>query len=116
MPMHLRTEVQQQRWAEELADKVFYAVETAMKLAQAQAQEPPPVGAPRDTGALANSIRGFAVREGNQIFGLLGTFNANIHYDVYQEFGTRRIKPKRFLGRAFERYAPEVPRILESIP
>lgn len=116
MPISLTTVIDVRQWKEEVAGKLLFAVDTAMKLAQAQAQEPPPTGAPRDTGALANAIRGFATRDGDQVVGYLGTFNANVHYDVYQEFGTRHMAPKFFLGRAFQRYAPDVPRILEAMP
>jgi hypothetical protein len=59
-------------------------------------------GAPRDTGRLAASITFRVMQLGSEIVGLFGVFDAAVHYAVYQELGTRFIRPRLFLRRAWE--------------
>ena len=96
----------------EVRQIVYAAVDAVLAEAQRQATSPPPVGAPRDTGALANSIGYVVAIENGNVVGVFGTIVKPVHYDVYQEYGTRRIKPKFFLRRAWERWIPQLPKLL----
>lgn len=96
----------------EIRRHAYAAVDAVLAEAQRQATSPPPVGAPRDTGALANSIGYVVSIEDGNVVGVFGTIVKPVHYDVYQEYGTRRIKPRLFLRRAWDRWVPELPKLL----
>ncbi|MCX2728552.1 HK97 gp10 family phage protein (plasmid) [Thermomicrobium sp. 4228-Ro] len=98
----------------EIRNVVSAALDAVLAEMQRQATDPPPVGAPRDTGTLANSIGYMVSVENGNVVGVFGTIVKPVHYDVYQEYGTRRIKPKAFLRRAWERWIPQLPRLISS--
>jgi|SaaInl8_200m_RNA_FD_contig_21_3281404_length_655_multi_5_in_0_out_0_2 HK97 gp10 family phage protein len=56
------------------------------------------VNSPVDTGRLRASIENVVEAAGMVIQGLVGTM---VEYGPFQEFGTRHIRARRFLGRAF---------------
>lgn len=65
---------------------------------------------PVDTGRLKNSI--FAEVQNGGDRGLLGT---NVYYAIYQEYGTRYISPRRFMGRTSQTEGPAAIRTYKSI-
>jgi HK97 gp10 family phage protein len=57
------------------------------------------IEAPVDTGRLRASIMGEIV-SGDRV--VQGVVSSNVVYAPYQEFGTRFIYPRRYLGNAFD--------------
>lgn len=61
--------------------------------------------APVDTGRLRNSITHRLYAEGDTAVAEVGT---DVEYAVYQEFGTSRVPPTRFLGGALQTVAGQL--------
>lgn len=53
-----------------------------------------------DTGAMRNSI-GTTISGG----GLTAEIGPTVHYAIYNEYGTRRMTPRPFMGPALERHS-----------
>ena len=53
-----------------------------------------------DTGAMRNSI-GTTISGG----GLTAEIGPTVHYAIYNEYGTRRMAPRPFMGPALERHS-----------
>lgn len=73
------------------------ALERALDIASLEVLRDTVRAAPRDTGTLKRS---YTIHEGAGLERFVGT---NVHYAVYQEFGTRRHKAQPHLGPALER-------------
>lgn len=99
----------------DIQEAAALAIDSILADATRQAKEPPPVGAPVDTGTLRNAILYRVEQTHGSVTGVFGVFDPNVHYAIYQELGTRYIRPKLFLRRAFERYAGEFPRRLSAL-
>ena len=70
------------------------------------------IASPVDTGRLRASIQPEIATRDNIIQGVVGS---NVEYAGYQEFGTRYIKPRRFLGGAFDRYKQSFIRAIQTV-
>ena len=68
------------------------------------------IAAPVDTGRLRASITPEVTVEGEDVLGIVGS---NVVYAPFQELGTKRIKPKRFLQGAFEKNEEKIIRRIE---
>lgn len=55
--------------------------------------------APVDTGRLRSSINGRLARDSQGVVGIVGT---NVHYAIFQEFGTRYMAAQPFLRPALD--------------
>jgi HK97 gp10 family phage protein len=69
------------------------------------------INAPVDTGLLRASILPGSRSVRNKTVGIVGS---NVEYAPYQEFGTRFIKPRRFLRRALEQNTERIKRLLNG--
>jgi hypothetical protein len=99
-----------------IADATTVALNATLADAVLLATRPPSEGgAPRDTGRLAASITFRVIRNGDWIVGLFGVFDSAVHYAMYQELGTRYIRPRLFLRRAWEETYPKFPKRLEEL-
>jgi hypothetical protein len=99
-----------------IADATTVALNATLADAVLLATRPPSEGgAPRDTGRLAASITFRVVRHGDWIVGLFGVFDSAVHYALYQELGTRFIRAKFFLRRAWEETYPTFPKRLMEL-
>lgn len=76
-------------------DAVFGAVQQSTLIVQRDAK----INSPVKTGALRASIIPSISSSGSTVIGIVGT---NIFYAGFQEFGTKYIKARRYLGRALE--------------
>jgi hypothetical protein len=91
-----------------ITDATTVALNATLADAVLLATRPPSEGgAPRDTGRLAASITFRVVQTGSEIVGIFGVFDAAVHYALYQELGTRYIRAKLFLRRAWEEAYPK---------
>ena len=70
------------------------------------------IASPVDTGRLRASIHAEIVTRDTVIQGAVGS---NVQYAGFQEFGTRYIKPRRYLGGAFDRYKDVFARAIDQI-
>lgn len=91
------------------ADKV---VRKAALDAQRYMQRTDGVGAPRDTGTLANSIQ---VESQETIETIEASAVANVEYAHYVAYGTRYQRPNPFDMRAAEAIAPQFVKAIEDI-
>lgn len=60
--------------------------------------------APVDTGRLRDSIYGRVKKNGNDVVILIGS---DVHYAVYVEMGTSKMRAQPYIRPAFEEVAPE---------
>jgi HK97 gp10 family phage protein len=82
-------------WLESLPDNIEEKVRDKMQEIVEDATEQARSEAPVRTGKLRASIGWMRIAEGFKIF-------AEVPYAVYQEFGTRYIKAKLFMTRAWQ--------------
>lgn len=68
--------------------------------------------APRDTGALANSIAG---EVSYSAASTVGEFGPTVNYGAYVEEGTSRNAPQAYVGPAFDRNTPPFISAMEAI-
>lgn len=74
---------------------IFSAVQQGTLIVQRDAK----INAPVKTGSLRASIIPSVSASGPTVIGIVGT---NIYYAGFQEFGTKYIKARRYMGRALE--------------
>ena len=89
------------------ASEAVYKVLEALGL---QAEGYAQMAAPVDTGRLRNSITHQVSEEANEVY--IGT---NVEYAVFQEEGTKHIKPKHFLQNAVSNHNDEYNAIIKDI-
>ena len=85
------------------------AMRTATLMVQRDAKIVPPM--PVDTGRLRASIWPTVATMGEVIEGVVGS---NVTYAPYQELGTKHMKGKRFLQRAFDKNKERIYRMFEQ--
>lgn len=83
----------------------------AMRTATLMVQRDAKIYAPVDTGRLRASITPRVATMGEVIEGTVGS---NVSYSRYQETGTRYMKGKRYLQRAFDRNKERIYRLFEQ--
>ena len=76
---------------------------------------------PIKTGRLVGSIEGQALSEGDAVFGIrvegntvIGVMGTNVPYAKHLEFGTSRIKPRRFFQRGIDKSVETVKRVVQT--
>ena len=85
--------------------KINQAVRIAMQRIVLQIEAQAKKNAPVRTGTLRRSITSVVNISGNKVIGKIGT---NLKYAAFVEYGTKRMKGRKFITRAVESYQSEV--------
>ncbi len=83
----------------------------AMRTATLMVQRDAKIYAPVDTGRLRASITPRVVTMAEVVEGIVGS---NVSYALFQELGTKYMKGKRYLQRAFDRNKERIYRLFEQ--
>lgn len=95
------------RFAKEIEQKCFQAMEKACLLVEGDAKRMCPV----DTGRLRASLSHEVEKSGGEIVGRVGT---NVEYGVYVEYGTSKISGKPYLRPALEKNKGKIKQLFKG--